>query len=245
MLSHGVVTEQQVFEDWRLYDGRPDTVPIRTDIIHARFPRDAEWHDAEIEAHDVANLFLISVGDLGPFSSNTWSLEVTAKNYSSGFHDPDHSIRFEKLLKRPMPFDTRLVVVSDTLSGPFTVIDGNHRAVLLLVQKRPRRNAAYTTCMKDKDLRRQCLSGRVSFVSFLHAFHGVPCGFRAGGVPPLLSYFTSVRRHRRTLPSRQPVAASVPSGLTATSVAGIGCGSETTFCVCDFGSQRQSVPPSP
>ncbi len=136
MLLHGVVTERQVFEDWRLYDGRPATSPIRTDIIHACFPRDAAWHDAEIEAHDVANLFLISVGDLGPFSRYTWSLEITALNYLSGFHDPDHSIRFEKLLKRPTPFDTRLVVVSDALSGPYTIIDGNHRAVLLLVQNR-------------------------------------------------------------------------------------------------------------
>ena len=136
MISHGVVTEHQVFEDWRRYDGRPEAAAIRTDIIHARFPRDAEWHDAEIEASDVSKMFLISVGDFGPFSRNTWSLQVTAKNYSAGFHDPDHSIRFEKLLKKHPPFDTRLVLVSDLLSGPFTIIDGNHRAVLLLVQQR-------------------------------------------------------------------------------------------------------------
>jgi hypothetical protein len=134
MFSHGVVPEHRVFEDWRLYDGRPETAPIRTDIIHAGFPREAEWHDAEIEALDVAKLFLISVVDFGPFSRNTWSLDVTAQNYSAGFYDPDHSVRFDKLLKRSTPFDTRLVVVSDTWSGPFTIIDGNHRAVLLLAQ---------------------------------------------------------------------------------------------------------------
>ena len=136
MISHGVVTEQQVFEDWRSYDGRPATSPIRTDIIHARFPRDAEWHDAEIEALDVPKMFLISVGDFAPFSRNTWSLEVTAENYAAGFHDSDHSIRFEKLVKRHSPFNTRLVLVTDTLDGPYTIIDGNHRAVLLLVDNR-------------------------------------------------------------------------------------------------------------
>lgn len=136
MISQGVVPEHRVFEDWRLYDGRPETAPLRTDIIHPRFPRDAEWHDAEIEALDVPKPFLISVGDFGPFSRHTWSLEVTAQNYSCGFHDPDHSVRFDKLLKKHPPFDTRLVLVSDTLSGPFTIIDGNHRAVLLLVQNR-------------------------------------------------------------------------------------------------------------
>jgi hypothetical protein len=136
MLLHGIVSEQRVFEDWRLYDGRPKTAPIRTDIIHARFPRDAEWHDCEIEALDIPKLFLISVGDFGPFSRHTWSLEVTAKNYASGFFDSDHIARFEKLVKRQPPFDTRLVLVSDTLDGPYTIIDGNHRAVLLLVSNR-------------------------------------------------------------------------------------------------------------
>jgi hypothetical protein len=135
MISHGIVAEEQVFEDWRAYEGRPSTAPIRTDIIHAGFPRDAIWHDGEIEAEDVPKLFLISVGDLGPFSKNTWSLEITAQNYSAGFQDSDHSLRFEKLRKNS-PFATRLVVVSDTLNGPFTIIDGNHRAVLLSVDNR-------------------------------------------------------------------------------------------------------------
>jgi hypothetical protein len=79
---------------------------------------------------------LISVGDFGPFSRYTWLLGDTAQNYSAGFNDPDHSARFEKLLKRQTPFDTRLVIVSDSLGGPFTIIDGNHRAVLLLAQSR-------------------------------------------------------------------------------------------------------------
>lgn len=136
MISHGIVTEDQVFEEWRQYDGRSETAMIRTDIIHAGFPRDAEWHDAQIEAQDIPKMFLISVHDLGPFSQNTWSLLVTAQNYSNGFHDPDHSVRFERLVNRQTPFDTRLVMVSDSLDGPFTIIDGNHRAVLMLVQNR-------------------------------------------------------------------------------------------------------------
>jgi hypothetical protein len=115
MISHGIVSEHQVFEEWRRYDGRPETAMIRTDIIHSRFPRDADWHDAEIEAQDIAKLFLISVHDFGPFSRNTWSLPVTAQNYSDGFQDSDHSVRFEKLVNRQTPFDTRLAGCGKTL----------------------------------------------------------------------------------------------------------------------------------
>ncbi len=73
---------------------------------------------------------------MGRFFRNTWKLETTAENYAGGFYDADHSLRFEKLLAKVPPFDTRLTLVSDAVAGPYTIIDGNHRAVLLLAQDR-------------------------------------------------------------------------------------------------------------
>ena len=122
--------ESAMLAYWRDYERIPPERPVRPDILHADFPQDAVWYRAQIEARDILRLFMISVHDFGPISCNTWLLATAAQNYAQGFKDPDHTLRIQKLLARES-FDPRLIVVADSLDGPYTIIDGNHRAIIL------------------------------------------------------------------------------------------------------------------
>jgi len=125
--------EGAMLSHWRCCEGRQNEDYIRKDIIHDDFPRDATWYIAEIEKADIPQMFLISVHDLGPISCNTWRLSVAAENYEDGFTDNDHSLRIQSLIEREH-FDPKVIVVSHDVTGPFTIIDGNHRAILLMTQ---------------------------------------------------------------------------------------------------------------
>lgn len=136
MINRGEISYKIVTDHWRIVERWPDNKPLRTDILNQEFPGNPVWLNAEIEADDIDKLFLISVYDFGPFSKQTWRIRTTAENFSSGFYDKEHSPRFEWLLRNQETFDTLLVVVSDSFNGPFTLIDGNHRAVVLLTLNR-------------------------------------------------------------------------------------------------------------
>lgn len=111
-------------------------IPLRTDIINENFPRDAKWYKAQIEEHDIKEMFLISVEDFRELSQGTWTLSSSCEKYSTDYYDKNHTPRFERLKEIKDTFDTQLILVSDTTSGPFTIIDGNHRAVLLQLERR-------------------------------------------------------------------------------------------------------------
>ena len=122
--------EQDMLDHWRACEGIPADTPVRHDIFHDRFPRETTWHVAEIEAEDIDNLFMISVHDFGPISRQTWRVSVAAQNYLDGFTDNDHILRIRKLLDRDH-FDPRVIAVSHAANGPYTILDGNHRAIIL------------------------------------------------------------------------------------------------------------------
>ena len=128
-----VTGEDAMLAHWRDCEGIPPERPVRPDILHDGFPRDARWYRAEIEHEDIAKIFMISVCDLGPISRDTWLLSTAARNYADGFTDDDHTLRIQKLLARPS-FDPRVIVVAHDLDGPYTIIDGNHRAIILLTR---------------------------------------------------------------------------------------------------------------
>jgi len=137
------VAEHEVLDYWRSLEKCPANIPLRTDILTSCFPLNTAWFLAEIEKGDEANFFLLYVPDFGPLSKNKWKLfpaaEYFAENFHAGTYDPLYPYNTERmrsLLEWPDRIASRIIAVSDSwLNGPFTIIDGNHRAILLSHEK--------------------------------------------------------------------------------------------------------------
>lgn len=123
-------TPDEMLAYWRSYEGIPVHTPVRTDILNSTYPSGVTWKIAEILDVDIPSMFMISVHDFGPISRNTWRVSIAAEHYLNGFTDNDHLLRINKLLARPH-FDPRVIIVSNAIDGPYTIVDGNHRAVIL------------------------------------------------------------------------------------------------------------------
>ena len=116
---------KQEIEDWR-------------SDIKSPLPSDTRWHEAVIEQADVSRLFIISSDDWADISGHTFLVSSVAANLDAAFSNED-SLRISSNVKKKLSFlesggtlDARLILVSDKVSGPFTVIEGNRRAVALL-----------------------------------------------------------------------------------------------------------------
>ena len=94
------------------------------------FPRDVRWFQATIESADIARLYLVNSGDLKTLSKDTQRLDVAAQHWLGGFRDNDHSLRLQRIVDSG-DFDPRTVLVASNPDGPFTILDGNHRATIL------------------------------------------------------------------------------------------------------------------
>jgi hypothetical protein len=106
--------------------------------IKGPLPHDLVWYTADIEEGDIEHLHIISSSDWSDISQQTYLVEKVAGNLKNNFVNKD-SLRISKdiqskllYLRRGGTFDTRLVLVSDKISGPFTILEGNRRAVALL-----------------------------------------------------------------------------------------------------------------
>ncbi len=127
------VPQQLVYSCWEKYDRLDSDGQLRPDIIgrHHHYPTNVIWYNAEIEASDIAKLYIISTPDFDIISKNTWLIQQAAINYRNGIIDPEHLRRIESLLVKPGGFDPRIIAVSHDKDGPFTIIEGNHRAIIL------------------------------------------------------------------------------------------------------------------
>ncbi|MEM7810373.1 MAG: hypothetical protein AAF532_02700 [Planctomycetota bacterium] len=130
MKSIRSVDAEEVYGYWREWEGVPPGRELRGDITRP-LPQDVVWCRAVLEGQDASGLYLISSDDLGAISRKSFLVREAAENVKSGFRDSDHSLRLDNLLERDDGFDPRLVVVSDSIEGPFTIIEGNHRAILM------------------------------------------------------------------------------------------------------------------
>ena len=106
--------------------------------IKCPLPSDTCWHEAVIEQIDVSHLFIISSDDWADISRHTFLVSSVAENLNAAFSNKD-SLRISTDIKNKLSFlesgsalDTRLILVSDKIPGPFTVIEGNRRAAALL-----------------------------------------------------------------------------------------------------------------
>lgn len=109
--------------------------------IKGPLPGGLVWYEAEIEQGDIESLHIISSSDWADISQQTFLVKKIADNLKGNFTNED-SIRISKDIKNKLlyleggnTFDTQFVLVSDKISGPFTILEGNRRAVALLVLK--------------------------------------------------------------------------------------------------------------
>ncbi len=110
--------------------------------IKSPLPHDICWHEADIQQGDINRLYIISSDDWSDISQQSFLVRSISENLDSNFTIND-SIRLSKdinrkisFLKSGSTFDTRFIAVSDSDSGPFTLIEGNRRAVALYSLKR-------------------------------------------------------------------------------------------------------------
>lgn len=115
---------RQAIENWRSDIKQP-------------LPSDIRWHEAVLEQTDVSRLFIISSDDWSDISRRTFLVSSVAESLNETFSNED-SLRISSDIKRKLCFlesggtlDTKLILVSDKVVGPFTIIEGNRRAVAL------------------------------------------------------------------------------------------------------------------
>jgi len=120
-----VVAHWRDVEQWR--------VPIsRTDILDP-LPDDIRWHEAELQTADLDKIFIISSDDWRTIT-DSFRVNDTVDILDSGLQDDKITIInryracFEKKLNSKY---RRLILVSPSFEGNFTIIEGNKRAVAL------------------------------------------------------------------------------------------------------------------
>ena len=108
----------------------------RSDIKQP-LPSDINWYEAVLEQRDVGRLFIISSDDWSGISRHTFLVSSVAENLNETSSN-EHSLRISSDIKRKLCFlesggtlDTKFILVSDKVAGPFTIIEGNRRAVVL------------------------------------------------------------------------------------------------------------------
>ncbi len=138
------VTQDEVWDHWFRTENYGCYKPLtgeslkqeienwRSDI-KSPLPSDTRWHEAVIEQADVSRLFIISSDDWADISGYTFLVSFVAENLNAAFSNKGSDIKKKlSFLESGGALDTRLILVSDKVSGPFTVIEGNRRAVALL-----------------------------------------------------------------------------------------------------------------
>lgn len=96
-------------------------------------PTNIRWYEAEIEKKDLERIFIISSDEWCQFSKSFKLIDV-ARAISK---DADSTIAraildfTERFSRESDTLDSKLTIVSPSLNGDFTVVDGNKRSIAL------------------------------------------------------------------------------------------------------------------
>ncbi len=129
------VSQDTVWEHWRQIEEH-DSCDIRSDI-RKELPTDLQWYRCEIQPGDPGHLYVISSRDWFTITNGTFrvidavrNLENISGNNKPGkiINDIREKIRF---LESGGELDRGLITITDSpsLSGPFSIIEGNRRSV--------------------------------------------------------------------------------------------------------------------
>ncbi len=135
MILKNPIDQVTVYNHWRQVEGS-EKFSYRGDIINPLCEmKDLQWHEAELENTDLTNLYNISSDDWKDAGICTpdFKVSTSAKNIIPTGNEIHLDINKKiEILKTGVPiFDTKLFIVADSIDGPFTIIEGNKRAVAL------------------------------------------------------------------------------------------------------------------
>ena len=105
--------------------------------IKSPLPRDIAWYEAEVEEGDINLLYIISSDDWSDISKKSF-LVTTVSGFLHSIHTNNDSIRIAENIREKIrflesggSFDTKFIGVSENYTSPFTLLEGNRRAVAL------------------------------------------------------------------------------------------------------------------
>ena len=135
------VSQQEVFEHWVIVENL-NSISDRDDIITPLLQYQVSWYAAVIEKQDLDKIFNISSDDwrVDGLCTPNFKLATAAMNVDPNKIniDPDSAEKHQNILEKESLFsnqpgflDTRLFLVAPNIAGPFTLIEGNKRAVAL------------------------------------------------------------------------------------------------------------------
>lgn len=108
------------------------------DDIKKPLPNNLNWYLAEIEIADIDKIYIISSDDWNDISKFTFLAKSVSENFNNVFLNQD-SIRISDNIKNKVSFlsnggemDTKFILVTDNIYGPYTILEGNKRTVTLL-----------------------------------------------------------------------------------------------------------------
>ncbi len=110
---------------------RRQLLMCRRNGILNKIPRNTEWKIVEISKEDVNNIFIIPVDNWFLDTGKTFKLQSAFKEISpSGNHVNvvNHILHHWKTHSDVVKDET-IIMIGITKNGPFTIIDGTHRAV--------------------------------------------------------------------------------------------------------------------
>jgi hypothetical protein len=125
-------SQYEIIDHWRTTE-HYRTIFFRCDIIE-KLPNDLKWFEVEIESNDIEKMYIISSDDWRILTSSFRVIDVV-NSISKGKIDEkfvpnilEKKIKYEENINS---IDRKLILVSPTIHGNFTIIEGNKRAVAL------------------------------------------------------------------------------------------------------------------
>ena len=110
-----------------------------------RLPSDIKWHRGEIEESDTEHLFMMPVWDWFLDSGRTFRLKDVPASVADSREArrpknsytlaAQHGKVIKEMLNSPNKLAEGLVILSSGFGGPFSIIEGTHRSVALLIKK--------------------------------------------------------------------------------------------------------------
>ena len=129
------VSQDTVWEHWQQVE-RLETLDSRNDILD-KLPTDLQWYRCEIQPVDLGQLYVISSRDWINLTNNTFRVMDVARSLENDVDEQEqghiiNDIR-EKIhfIQSGGELDRSLITITDSpsLSGPFSIIEGNRRSV--------------------------------------------------------------------------------------------------------------------
>ena len=103
---------------------------IRSPMVDP-LPKDTEWYVTDLKKGDIKRIYIVPSSDWLSLTSNSYSILEAVKNIDSNL-DHASKIREIKTNLNEGSLSKNLILVASSPESPFTIIEGNHRAVALL-----------------------------------------------------------------------------------------------------------------